>query len=86
MKVKEKLDEEIREMMKRRDLAIASKVAVAETLDATMTRIAQERAADERKKAAALAAEQAKLTHAITISQHQIDLMEKMQVRAHQVL
>ena len=40
MKVKEKLDEEIREMMKRRDLAIASKVAVAETLDATMARIA----------------------------------------------
>lgn len=70
MKVKEKLDEEIREMMKRRDLAIASKVAVAETLDATMSRIAQERAADERKKAAELAAEQAKLTHAITISQH----------------
>ena len=86
MKVKEKLDEEIREMMKRRDLAIASKVAVAETLDATMARIAQERAADESKKAAALAAEQAKLTHQITISQHQIDLMEKMQARAHQVL
>jgi len=40
MKVKEKLDEEIREMQNRRELAIASKVAVSETLDATMLRIA----------------------------------------------
>lgn len=78
MKVKEKLDEEMREIQKRRQDAIDAKQAVALSLEETMAKITAEREAAEAKRKADLAIEQAKQTHLRTISQHQLDLMEKM--------